>query len=89
MYETHDGLSNQFQVSCAELDFLVEEAKRFKVTGARMIGGGFGGCTLNIIQKNSVDDFIEQSSIAYKIAFGIDLISYRVGIADGSSIVTP
>jgi galactokinase len=59
MFETHDGLSGQYEVSCTELDFLVEEARKFDfVLGARMMGGGFGGCTINIVKESKADHFV-------------------------------
>ena len=58
LYQSHDGLSNKFKVSCVELDFLVKEAKQNKnVLGARMMGGGFGGCTINLILKRDFKRF--------------------------------
>ena len=59
MYSSHEGLRNLYQVSCKELDFLVESAITYeKILGARMMGGGFGGCTLNLIHKDFIDYFI-------------------------------
>ncbi|HEY0654160.1 MAG TPA: galactokinase [Chryseosolibacter sp.] len=89
MYETHDGLSKLYEVSCAELDFLVDEAKRTgKVFGARMMGGGFGGCTINILKESDVDDVVGRLSAAYKAKYNIDMPSYRVKIKDGTSILS-
>jgi galactokinase len=88
MYETHEGLSKMYEVSCEELDFLVEEAKRFgSVLGARMMGGGFGGCTINIIPRKDVDRFIETASKAYLSKFGHAMEAYVVSIEDGTGIV--
>ena len=87
MYETHEGLSNEFEVSCAELDFLVEEARKEEtIIGARMMGGGFGGCTINLIETAAQDDIIGCILKAYKSAFGIDGQFYKVNISDGTSI---
>lgn len=84
MYETHEGLSKEYEVSCPELDFLVEQTLSFEtVVGARMMGGGFGGCTLNLIRIDAVDDFIEKISLAYNQAFNIELQSYKVNISNG------
>jgi galactokinase len=89
MYETHVGLSTQYEVSCKELDFLVEEARKFEsVLGARMMGGGFGGCTINIVKESEANEFIKHTTAAYKNAFGIDMPSYRVKIKEGTSLLT-
>jgi galactokinase len=88
MFETHFGLSKMYEVSCEELDFLVEEARQFgSVVGSRMMGGGFGGCTINIIPKRDVDTFIQRASKAYKNKFGHDMEAHIVSIEDGTSTV--
>ena len=88
MYETHHGLSALYNVSCKELDFLVDEAaKTQEVVGARMMGGGFGGCTINIIESDRVDAFIEQIKKSYRNRFNIELKSYLVKVNDGSSVI--
>lgn len=85
MFETHEGLSKLYEVSCKELDFLVEKAKENKdVIGARMMGGGFGGCTINIIKKESVEKFLSDATIAYKNKFAIDAEIIKVQIEDGT-----
>ncbi len=85
MFETHDGLSNDYEVSCKELDFLVEKAKESgHVIGSRMMGGGFGGCTINIVKKEAEKDFISTMTKAYKDEFNIDLETYIVSIENGS-----
>ena len=84
MYATHQGLSKLYAVSCAELDLLVELAEQNPtVIGARMMGGGFGGCTINIVKEESVNDFIEQASIAYEEKFEILPAAYVVETSDG------
>lgn len=89
MYETHEGLSRLYEVSCKELDFLVDEAKKFKtVLGARMMGGGFGGCTINIVKKDAADEFISHLTSAYRNAFSIEMPSYKVMIRDGTSVLS-
>jgi galactokinase len=89
MYDTHKGLSTLFEVSCAELDFLVDYAKKSNaVVGARMMGGGFGGCTINLVQRNWVDAFIVGISEAYHKKFNIVLDAYVVHIMDGTSLVS-
>ena len=88
MFQTHEGLSALYEVSCPELDFLVSEARKFPaVIGARMMGGGFGGCTINLVQRSAVESFIEQITSRYKTAFDIDMPTYQVNIADGAGIV--
>lgn len=88
MFRTHEGLSGLYEVSCTELDFLVEHAKKYPgVLGARMMGGGFGGCTLNIIERKISDEFIQSASQAYQSAFGTTLATHIVSVADGTSIV--
>lgn len=82
--ETHAGLSAEFEVSCNELDFLVEETlKQNGVPGARIMGGGFGGCSINLIRDEQVDEVIENITAQYKAAFGIEMKVYRVKISDG------
>jgi galactokinase len=88
MFETHEGLSHLYEVSCEELDFLVEKAKDFKdILGARMMGGGFGGCTINIIHQDMVGEFVYQAAKAYKERFKIALNSYVVKTGNGTSII--
>jgi galactokinase len=85
MFETHDGLSKLYEVSCKELDFLVEKARENKdVIGARMMGGGFGGCTINIAKKEGVKDFLSETTIAYQKKFQIDPEIIEVGIENGT-----
>jgi galactokinase len=88
MFETHSGLSHLYEVSCKELDFLVEEASRMQdVVGARMMGGGFGGCTINLVKRTAADLFQEHMTSKYQKAFGIDLPTYKVDIVDGTGRV--
>ena len=85
MFETHEGLSKLYEVSCKELDFLVEKARENKdVIGARMMGGGFGGCTINIVKKESVKDFLYNTTAAYKKKFNIEAEVIEVEIEDGT-----
>jgi galactokinase len=89
MYITHDGLSNLYEVSCKELDFLANFSKgNENVLGARMMGGGFGGCTINLVKEEWVDDFIKQAEIAFEKKFNTKLKSYIVSIGDGTSLVS-
>lgn len=83
MYETHEGLSKVYEVSCAELDLLVDVAKQHQVTGARMMGGGFGGCTINLIENNKVEKFKEAVLEIYQHTFKVATAFYQVSIKDG------
>lgn len=85
MFDSHDGLSKLYEVSCKELDFLTEQAKENKdVIGARLMGGGFGGCTINIIKKEGVEEFVSKILPAYKKQFNIDAAYYEVNIENGT-----
>jgi galactokinase len=85
MYETHHGLQHEYEVSCEELDFLVEQTlNEDSVIGARMMGGGFGGCTINLVKKDAVDHFEAKIKKAYQERFHIDMPCYRVRITDGT-----
>jgi galactokinase len=82
--ETHAGLSTEFEVSCDELDFLVENALRQEgVLGARIMGGGFGGCSINLIQENKAEEVIRTISEKYLEHFNIRMKVYQVKISDG------
>jgi len=88
MFETHHGLSKLYEVSCPELDFLVTLVKdNPDVLGARMMGGGFGGCTLNIVKEEAISKLIDDTTAAYKTAMGKELKAYIVNIEDGSSVI--
>ncbi len=84
MYLTHNGLSHDYEVSCPELDFLVDEARRLGVAGARLMGGGFGGCTINLIANNIVPLFIQEVSRTYSDRFGVACNFIPVVIGDGA-----
>ena len=85
MYATHNGLQHEYEVSCEELDFLVEQTlDNSDVLGARMMGGGFGGCTINLVKIDAVEDFEKDMKMAYKDQFNIDLPCYRVKITNGT-----
>ena len=84
MYETHYGLSKEYEVSCPELDFLNDVAHSCGVTGSRIMGGGFGGCTINIVSDDLYDNFIATAKKAYKEKFGKEPIVIDVVIGDGS-----
>ncbi|MEO7982581.1 MAG: galactokinase [Bacteroidota bacterium] len=86
MFATHKGLSEQYAVSCTELDYLVEAVKDMpEVIGARMMGGGFGGCTINIVEEGKIDTMIATVSGRYAKAAQKELKAYVVQIEDGTS----
>jgi galactokinase len=88
MFQTHEGLSHEYEVSCAELDFLVDSVKDHPhVLGARMMGGGFGGCTINIIRNGAVDRVIDFLSENYFRVMKRELIPYVVKIEGGAGVV--
>ena len=84
MNETHQGLSNLYEVSCPELDFLASEALKIDgILGSRMMGGGFGGCTLNLIEKATTTNFKDKISKIYNLRFGIEPEIYIVNLSQG------
>lgn len=86
MTKTHYGLSELYEVSCPEMDFLVTEANTIpEIIGARMMGGGFGGCTINLVKKENVNAVIEKMKRAYATQYNIDLKYYKIKIAKGTS----
>ncbi len=88
MFRTHQGLSKEYEVSCLELDVLVEAAAATGyVTGARMMGGGFGGCTINLVNEDHLDEVIRQTSEYYQQKTGLELTAYVAKIGEGTSIV--
>jgi galactokinase len=90
MFETHEGLSKFYQVSCDELDFLVNEARKNNdIIGSRMMGGGFGGCTINIIKKEAVKAFIESVLPVYQHRFHMEAEVFEVEIVDGTHELRP
>ncbi len=84
MYETHQGLSKEYEVSCEELDFLNEVAKDNGVTGSRIMGGGFGGCTINLVKDEIYDKFITDAVQRFEAKYGHAPEVYPVIISDGS-----
>ena len=89
LFESHYGLQNLYEVSCKELDFLVEKAKLSPgVLGARMMGGGFGGCTINLVKMESVQEFSKKTAELYKNEFGFDCSIYFVELSQGTQIVS-
>ena len=84
MYETHHGMSKLYEVSCEELDFLNDLAREFGVTGSRVMGGGFGGCTINLLKEELHDSFIAEVKKRYEAKHGIQPKFYDVVISDGA-----
>ena len=84
MYETHRGLSKDYEVSCEELDFLNDIAKECGVTGSRIMGGGFGGCTINLVRKELRDKFVETACREFNARYGHEPRVYDVVISDGA-----
>lgn len=88
MYSTHQGLSNLYEVSCKELDWLVNFVKdNPAVIGARMMGGGFGGCTINIVKEAEIDELIAKLQPAYEAAMNLPLTFYIASIENGTEII--
>ena len=84
MYQTHEGLSKKYEASCPELDFLNDQAKELGVSGSRVMGGGFGGCTINLVKEELYENFVKTATEAYKKKFNIDPKVYDVVIKDGA-----
>ena len=84
MYKTHEGLSKDYEVSCEELDFLNEVAKENGVTGSRIMGGGFGGCTINLVRNDLYTKFIADAKKRFNEKYGHEPKVYDVVIGDGS-----
>ena len=84
MYQTHFGLSRLYEVSCEELDFLNKLARKMDVTGSRVMGGGFGGCTINLVKDELYDEFIAAAKAQFSEKFGHEPKIYDVVISDGA-----
>ena len=84
MYETHWGMSKDYEVSCEELDLLATIAKECGVTGSRIMGGGFGGCTINLVKDSLYDPFIATAKQKFAAAYGHEPKVYDVVISDGA-----
>ncbi|MBD0375941.1 MAG: galactokinase, partial [Flavisolibacter sp.] len=88
MFRTHEGLSKEYEVSCKELDYLVDYVKdNDAVLGSRMMGGGFGGCTINLVREEAIDGLMEAISRDYKKNMNLELSTYIASSEDGSSVV--
>jgi len=87
MYQSHRGLQHLYEVSCPELDFLVDFSEDYsQIIGSRMMGGGFGGCTINLIHADSVNDYIINVKEAYRKEFNIELTSFVTVPSQGTII---
>ena len=84
MYETHEGMSKLYEVSCEELDFLNECAHNHGVTGSRIMGGGFGGCTINLVKEERYESFVHETVASFREAFKHSPKVYDVVISDGA-----
>jgi len=88
MYLSHEGLMSKYEVSCAELDFLVEQAACFSsVLGSRMMGGGFGGCTISLVADSAIPEFVGAASAAFEAKYGQAPLHYEVKIGAGARVV--
>ena len=84
MYGSHEGLQHKYEVSCKELDFLTDFSKNYDtVLGCRMMGGGFGGCTINLIHEDEILAYIEAAEKAYRKEFNIKLTAFTAMPANG------
>ncbi|MDE6494620.1 MAG: galactokinase [Duncaniella sp.] len=84
MYETHEGLSKDYEVSCEELDYLNDIAKECGVTGSRIMGGGFGGCTINLVPNVIYNKFIDTVKAKFNEKYGHEPVIYDVIVSDGA-----
>lgn len=89
MYQSHVGLRDLYEVSCRELDLLVDIAETVEgVFGSRMMGGGFGGCTINLVQEESAEDFMNEVQKRYREKMGYEIEIYQASISDGTKRIT-
>jgi galactokinase len=89
MFQTHEGLSKEYEVSCKELDFLVDQVRNNEaVLGARMMGGGFGGCTINLVREEAIDNLVQETTAVYKQEMKLNLLTYIAQIEDGTSVIS-
>jgi galactokinase len=88
LFETHSGLTKLYEVSCAELDFLVDSAfNTMEILGSRLMGGGFGGCTINLIKNDAIEPFVENIGKVYRRRFGLEIESYVVVLENGATSI--
>ena len=89
MFQTHDGLSKEYEVSCKEVDFLVDRIRNNPdVLGARIMGGGFGGCSINLVKEHAIEGLIKETTAAYEQHMNLKLLTYITQIEDGTSLIT-
>jgi galactokinase len=89
LFRSHEGLTHDYDVSCAELDWLVASVRnKREVLGARMMGGGFGGCTINLVRASGVDRMIEELTETYERFMGLTLTAYVADTADGAAVMS-
>jgi galactokinase len=89
MFHTHEGLSKEYEVSCKELDILVDAVKHEpSVVGARMMGGGFGGCTINIVKEEAIEPLVKKLSEVYTAQTQLGLSAYIVQVEDGTGMIS-
>lgn len=89
MYQTHEGLSKLYEVSCKELDFIVGACKLYPaVIGARMMGGGFGGCVIALVEENAIAHITEEMGAAYVKQFSINMGMFEVAIGNGTELIS-
>ncbi|MES2773855.1 MAG: galactokinase [Bacteroidota bacterium] len=88
MFTTHDGLSSMYEVSCKELDWLADNVRNNpNVIGARMMGGGFGGCTINLVKEDAIDELVALLKPAYEKEMNLPLSHYVVSIENGTELI--
>jgi len=88
MYGSHEGLQHKYEVSCNELDFLTDFSRNYDaILGCRMMGGGFGGCTINLIHQDFMEEYIALAKKAYKEKFDISLSAFTAMPADGGKVI--
>lgn len=84
MYETHWGMSRDYEVSCEELDLLVEVAEQCGVSGSRIMGGGFGGCTINLVKEELYEQFVSTARAQFNARYGHEPLVYDIVISEGA-----
>ncbi len=89
MFTTHEGLSEMYEVSCKELDWLVNKVKNnSNVIGSRMLGGGFGGCTINLVKETAIDELVANLKLAYEKEMELPLAYYVASIENGTELIS-
>ena len=88
MFGSHDGLSLKYEVSCPELDFLVDQVREDPgVIGARMMGGGFGGCTINLVKEDAIGELVQRLGPMYCKTMNKEMKVYIGQIENGTSLL--